>query len=1152
MPADPQRVKDLFIAVSEVPAAERAAVLDRVCAGDADLRKRVEALLNAHEEPNSFLNAPAENGTGAYRPDHGPEVGQVFAGRFKLREELGEGGMGVVFVADQLEPVQRRVALKVIKTGADSARVLARFEQERQALALMDHPNIAKVLDAGVSETGQPFFVMELIKGVPLTRYCDEARLTPRQRLELFIPVCQAVQHAHQKGIIHRDLKPSNILIGLYDGKPVPKVIDFGVAKATGPRIGEHSIYTEVGSVIGTLEYMSPEQAELNNLDIDTRSDVYALGVILYELLTGTVPFSRKELQSSGFAEMLRIIKEQEPPRPSTRLSASRELPGVAAVRHTEPAKLSKLIRGDLDWITMKALEKDRSRRYETANGLALDIERYLTDEPVLAGPPSAGYRLRKAIRRHRGSVLAAAVVATALFVGATVATWQAVRATRAEREARAAAEAEKVAAAQAQSEKQRAEKAEADTLADFRASTDDAIEQLIGSKAELGPKEKAYLENTLKRWQSFAARQGDDEHSRAIRGEGHFHIAFLWALLGHREEARTEYQVSVDLQKKLVEQFPDVPAYRFDLAKAQHNSAILLEDFGKNQEAMAEFQAAGELQQKLVEQFPARPEYQQELARTHNSLAVVFGDLEKREEARREHQAARDILKKLVGQFPDVPAYRQDLARIHDNLGVTLVRLGRREEARVEDLAARDILKTLVQQFPGNSEYRHLLAVNHDNLGLLFKQLGKHDEARVEYLAAGGMEKRLADEFPAVPEYPLVLARTRTHLGNLFASFGNHAEARTEYDAARDIQNKLVEQFPRVPMYQVDLAASYDHTGNLLYSLGEIEEARSEYQAARDILVKLVERFPRAFAYQQSLGGAHSNLGVMLVLLGKPEEARPEYEAARDIQKRLAEQFVKVPAYRHNLANTHINVGNLHAMLGKRREAWAEYQAAQTILGKLVEQFPSESVYQRDLGLSYCNTGNLVRDRGEPAESLEWYDRAVRTLDPVHDKEPRDVTAKQFLRDSHLGRAISYDRLQKSTEAIKDWDRAIELSPPAERPGGRARRATSRLQAGQVTEAVAEVAALTAPNANASDPPTWNAAQWYDFACVYAAAGGTLPEKKQECKNRAMELLGKAVAAGYKDSAHMKKDTDLEPLRDREDFKKLVDQLEAQSPQLK
>src|SRR5262245_51378463 len=278
-------------------------------------------------------SGPAGERTGPHAPA-APELalGSLFAGRYKVREKLGEGCMGSVYVSDQTEPVALRVALKVIKADVSSAKLLARFEQERQALALMDHPNIAKVLDAGVAD-GIPYFVMELIKGVPITRYCDEARLTPRQRLELFIPVCQAVQHAHQKGIIHRDIKPSNILIGLYDGKEVPKVIDFGVAKATGPKLTEHSVYTEVGQIVGTLEYMSPEQAELNNLDIDTRTDVYALGVVLYELLTGTIPLSRKELQSAGFAEMLRIIKEVEPPRPSTRLSSSGSLPSIAACR---------------------------------------------------------------------------------------------------------------------------------------------------------------------------------------------------------------------------------------------------------------------------------------------------------------------------------------------------------------------------------------------------------------------------------------------------------------------------------------------------------------------------------------------------------------------------------------------------------------------------------------------------------------------------------------------------------------------------------------------------------------------------------------------------------------------------------------------------
>jgi serine/threonine protein kinase/WD40 repeat protein/Flp pilus assembly protein TadD len=434
-------------AVEKSDAAEQQAFLDQACAGDPALRQRVEQLLAADQHSAGILEHGSENITlETRRHESALAVDRFFAGRFKLRQKLGEGGMGEVWVADQTEPVQRRVALKVVRPGLDSARMLARFDQERQALALMDHPNIAKVLDAGVTD-GRPYFVMELIKGVSITRYCDEAKLPPRERLELFVPVCQAVQHAHQKGIIHRDLKPSNILVALYDSRPVPKVIDFGVAKATGPRLTEHSVYTEVGSLVGTLEYMSPEQAELNNLDIDTRSDIYALGAILYELLTGSVPFSRKELQGAAFTEMLRIIKEVEPPKPSTRLSGSGTLPSVAAQRHTEPQKLIALIRGELDWIVIKCLEKDRGRRYQSANALAQDLERYLANEPVEACPPSARYRLSKLARKYKKALAITGVFAVVLIAGVVVSAWLAVWATVAEkaaRQAQVAAQAER------------------------------------------------------------------------------------------------------------------------------------------------------------------------------------------------------------------------------------------------------------------------------------------------------------------------------------------------------------------------------------------------------------------------------------------------------------------------------------------------------------------------------------------------------------------------------------------------------------------------------------------------------------------------------------------------------------------------------------
>jgi serine/threonine protein kinase/tetratricopeptide (TPR) repeat protein len=444
--------RSIFMAALERESApERSAYLDEACGGDTALRQRVEALLTSHQQAGSFLRMPVPErlaekvGTPApleeaggdapateERPRPLPEGQGSRIGPYKLLQELGEGGMGTVWMAEQTQPVQRKVALKIIKPGMDSRQVIARFEAERQALALMDHPNIASVHDGGTTASGRPYFVMELVKGVPITKFCDEQRLTPRQRLELFVPVCQAVQHAHQKGLIHRDLKPSNVLVCLYDGRPVPKVIDFGVAKAAAQKLTKRTMLTEVGQVVGTLEYMSPEQAELNQLDIDTRSDIYSLGVLLYELLTGSTPLDKKRLKEAAFMEVLRVIREEEPPKPSTRLSTTEQLPSIAANRGLEPKKLSAMVRGELDWIVLKALDKDRNRRYETANGFAMDIQRYLADEPVHACPPSASYRLRKFVWRHKRAVLTALVVLVALIGGVIGTTWQLVRAERA------------------------------------------------------------------------------------------------------------------------------------------------------------------------------------------------------------------------------------------------------------------------------------------------------------------------------------------------------------------------------------------------------------------------------------------------------------------------------------------------------------------------------------------------------------------------------------------------------------------------------------------------------------------------------------------------------------------------------------------------
>jgi serine/threonine protein kinase/Flp pilus assembly protein TadD len=637
------------------PAARRRYVQE-ACGGDAVLAGRVEALLRAHDEDPTFLASPTkELGDVLGAPaadDPGTQVGP-----YQLLRPLGEGGMGTVFLAEQTEPLQRQVAVKVVRPGMDSAQVLARFEAERQALALMDHPNIAKVLDAGTTPAGRPYFVMELIDGVPITEYCDGARLSVRGRLGLFVDVCRAVQHAHQKGLIHRDLKPSNVLVTLYDGKAVPKIIDFGIAKATGQKLTERTLETQFGSVIGTLEYMSPEQAEPGQPDVDTRSDIYSLGVLLYELLTGTTPL--QPARGAGLLDLLRAVRETEPPRPSTRLSTVEGLPAVAAKRGVEAKRLVGLVRGDLDWIVMKCLEKDRARRYETADALARDVERYLNLEPVEACPPSRAYRLRKFARKNRRLLLGIGAFVLLLTAATTVSVCLAVRATLAEQKA----DAER---AQAVAERERADEqaAVAQAVKDFLQN--DLLSQATTFKQRAPggrPDRDIKVRTLLDR--AGANIAGKFEQQPLVEAEIRNTLAITYDLLGEHAQAEVHAARARELFVRVLG--PD----DIRSVNATNNLANALKGQGKFDEARKLFEEVLQVARRAFG--PDDPATLGAL----NNLANTLGDLGRWDDARSLHEEALEARRRVRG------AKHPDTLQSMNNLAVALRNLRHYDEAR-------------------------------------------------------------------------------------------------------------------------------------------------------------------------------------------------------------------------------------------------------------------------------------------------------------------------------------------------------------------------------------------------------------------------------------------------------------------------------------
>jgi eukaryotic-like serine/threonine-protein kinase len=746
-------------------------------------------------------------------------AGAVLAGKYTLLQEIGEGGMGTVYVAQQTEPVKRQVAVKLIKAGMDSRAVLARFEAERQALAVMDHPNIAKILDGGVAPSGVPFFVMELVKGVPITAYCDGKKLTPRERLELFVPVCQAIQHAHQKGIIHRDIKPSNILVATYDDRPVPKVIDFGIAKATGHSLTDNPMHTGLGGVVGTPQYMSPEQASLDGIDIDTRSDVYSLGILLYELLTGSPPFQKKELERAGFLEILRVVREEEPPKPSTKLSTADALPSLSAQRSTEPSTLTKILRNELDWIVMKALEKDRARRYESANGFAADVQRYLAGEAVLAHPPSKAYRLKKFLRKNRGPVLAASIVVFALVAGVIGTTFGLLR----------AEEQRKIAERNFQTSEENYQLA--------RGTVDRYLTQVgdnrLLNEPYMDELRHELLNSAREFYQEFAERRRGDPAAAKDLALAHARLGDIAWNLGKLDGAIAEMEASRAAvpdrtEVGYIQAGIRLGSYRMQLGRFDAARAIL-------DETLADAEARAKTNPE--------PESQNLIARVLELRGTVYRRKNEKTLAIADFTRGAEILEPLVKAHPSAQEHARDLSNIYVHRGQLAYDAQDDDEAEDWHRKSLAIRRRLAAANPDSTDAQAGLATSINGVAAVLRRKNRHADAIVLYQESIEILRKLVREHPEIAKYPSDLAAYLSNLSIVHKTSGGAERANELNRESLAILTGITRQFPTVTHYAYQLGVAESNEGNSSLDAAAWDDAIVWFDRSNATLAPLLKK---------------------------------------------------------------------------------------------------------------------------------------------------------------------------------------------------------------------------------------------------------------------------------------------------------------------